>query len=169
MKTYNGYITKLEPHQVFVFGSNLQGFHGAGAAGFATFGINGNVWRNFGYDRWPTGRRGLWNVKGVVEGLQEGEVGKSYAIPTIIRPGARCSIPLSKIKKSISKFYTLAQTKSEWEFLVAYTAKKSLNGYTVQEMASVFAQDPIPENVIFEKEFADIIEESSFTSPLFDL
>jgi len=33
-RVYTGKITKLEPNQVFVFGSNLQGFHGAGAAGY---------------------------------------------------------------------------------------------------------------------------------------
>ena len=32
MKTYKGKINKLEPHQIFVFGSNPQGRHGKGAA-----------------------------------------------------------------------------------------------------------------------------------------
>ena len=30
MKTYKGLIKKLEPNQIFVFGSNTEGRHGAG-------------------------------------------------------------------------------------------------------------------------------------------
>lgn len=52
-------ITSLEPNQVFVFGSNLDGFHGGGAAAAAL--------RHFG---------AIWG-QGV--GLQ----GQSYAIPTM--------------------------------------------------------------------------------------
>lgn len=32
MKTYKGLIEKLEPNQIFVFGSNIEGLHGAGTA-----------------------------------------------------------------------------------------------------------------------------------------
>lgn len=37
MNYYTNDITKLDNDEVFVFGANLQGFHGAGSAGFATF------------------------------------------------------------------------------------------------------------------------------------
>ena len=53
------YIERLAPNEVFVFGSNLQGFHGGGAAAAAL--------RHFG---------AVWG-QGV--GLQ----GQSYAIPTM--------------------------------------------------------------------------------------
>ena len=53
------FITNLEPNEVFVFGSNLAGAHGGGAAAIA--------WRKFG---------AVWG-QGV--GLQ----GQSYAIPTM--------------------------------------------------------------------------------------
>ncbi len=52
-------ITRLEPNEIFVFGSNLAGFHGGGAARFA--------YNNFG---------AIWG-QGV--GLQ----GQCYAIPTM--------------------------------------------------------------------------------------
>lgn len=55
----NEKITHLEPNEIFVFGSNLQGYHGAGAARMAL--------DKFG---------AIWG-KGV--GLQ----GQSYAIPTM--------------------------------------------------------------------------------------
>ncbi|WP_077197585.1 A1S_2505 family phage non-structural protein [Prevotella ihumii] len=55
----NENITKLEPNEVFVFGSNLQGYHSAGAARLALDKF-GAVW-------------------GQGVGLQ----GQSYAIPTM--------------------------------------------------------------------------------------
>lgn len=55
-------IQSLEPNEVFVFGSNLQGFHGGGAASLAA--------RKFG---------AIW---GQAVGLQ----GQSYGIPTMHGP-----------------------------------------------------------------------------------
>ena len=68
MKTYKGierpeytpeYITELKPDEVFVFGSNLEGMHGGGAAWIA--------FRQFG----------------AVMGCGVGLRGQSYAIPTM--------------------------------------------------------------------------------------
>lgn len=68
MRTYNGivrpdytpdWITDLEPDAVFVFGSNIHGGHGGGAAYIA--------WKQFGA------------IMGCGVGLQ----GQSYAIPTM--------------------------------------------------------------------------------------
>lgn len=52
------HVTRLRPHEIFVFGSNTKGMHSDGAAGYAR--------KNFGA------------VYGQAEGLQ----GQSYAIPT---------------------------------------------------------------------------------------
>jgi len=54
------YVDELEPNEVFVFGSNLEGRHRGGAAALAV--------RKFGA------------IKGQAEGLQ----GQSYAIPTVV-------------------------------------------------------------------------------------
>lgn len=157
MKTYRGLITTLEDNQVFVFGSNLSGFHGGGAAGFASFGPGKN-WRDFHYSSKPDGWKGLWNVKGCAEGFQEGLSGKSYAIPTVTEPGARRSISLEEIRKSVLKFYGFAQAHPELEFLVAYSSKgANLNGYSPQEMAIVFLRNPPLDNVIFEEGFSKLI------------
>jgi hypothetical protein len=60
MKRYTeGHITTLAPNEIFVFGSNLQGYHGGGAARIAL--------SKFG---------AIW---GQGDGLQ----GQSYAIPTM--------------------------------------------------------------------------------------
>lgn len=54
-------ITSLQPNEIFVFGSNLGGFHGGGAAELAYISF-GAVW-------------------GQGEGLQ----GQSYALPTMVQ------------------------------------------------------------------------------------
>lgn len=79
-------ITKLESNEVFVFGSNLQGHHGAGAAELAH--------KRFG---------AVW-------GLGVGLAGQSYAIPTMhggvdaIKPYVDQFIEMAKVMKD-KKFY----------------------------------------------------------------
>lgn len=79
-------ITTLQPNEIFVFGSNLAGHHGGGAARVA--------FRNFG---------AVW---GCGAGLQ----GQSYAIPTMqggvetIRPYVDQFIMLAKMLPDL-KFY----------------------------------------------------------------
>ena len=53
------HITELKPNEIFVFGSNLQGYHGGGAARLAM-----NQW-------------------GAVWGQGTGLQGQTYAIPTM--------------------------------------------------------------------------------------
>ena len=48
MRITPDYITRLEPNEIFVFGSNLAGFHGGGAARIA--------YEHFGAE-WEGGRR----------------------------------------------------------------------------------------------------------------
>ena len=159
MQTYSGVINKLGPRDIFVFGSNLSGFHGAGSAGFASFGVAGNRWREFGYAQKPDGWRGLWNVKGQGEGLQHGTVGWSYALPTVVRAGAKRSRTPEQIVASIAEFYTVAARNPNWRFLVAQSVRAGLNGYSGQEMASFFRKaGPIPDNVAFEHAFAALIQ-----------
>ena len=159
-KVYTGLITKLEPNQIFVFGSNMFGFHGGGAAGFATFN-NSDNWRSHDYHLKPNGYKGAWTEKGIAEGIQCGNCGKSYAIPTVYKAGQKRSRTIKQILESIYKFYGYAHFNSSTEFFVAYTNNgRNLNGYSNQEMANMFydANDGIiPENVIFEKEFNHLV------------
>jgi hypothetical protein len=162
MKYYEEYITKLKEDEVFVFGSNKDfGFHGAGSAGFASFGVSGNRWREFDYANKPNGWKGKWNVKGIGEGFQEGTEGKSYAIPTVTRAGAKRSRTQTEIMFSIRKFYKFAYDHPEWNFYVAQDAKGGLNGYSGEEMANMFgniAVGDIPENIYFYKPFYDLVK-----------
>lgn len=155
MKTYNIVPTELKENQIFVFGSNLQGFHGAGSAGYASFNVWGNRWREFEYDKRPNGWRGKWNIKGVGLGLQRGTGGVSYALPTVTSPGHGNQLGKNSIIYNISMLYTTADALSDFEFIVSYSGdtKKNLNGYTSVEMAEMFSANPIPDNIIFEEKF----------------
>jgi hypothetical protein len=159
MKTYKGYVTELKDNQVFVFGSNLDGFHGGGAAGFASFGSGVN-WRSADYYNKPKGWKGKWNVKGVGEGYQEGEEGKSYALPTVVHAGQKRSLNDLEIRLNIEKLYDFAKKNPELEFMVAYChdGSRLLNGYDIEEMANLFAFNEIPDNIVFEEKFSELIE-----------
>lgn len=152
-------ITSLAPNEIFVFGSNRSGFHGAGAAGLACRGDAANTWRD---DPWflkamkaPVGspdRVGKWAVYGVGRGWQQGREGMSYAIQTIERPGLKRSTPLADIEEQLGELFRFADEHSEWTFLMTPIGA-GLSGYTAREMAGVLFNTPgyggyLPENVI---------------------
>jgi len=137
-KTYSGKVTSLQPNQIFVFGSNPEGRHGAGAAKYAK--------DNFGA------------VYGQGEGLQ----GQSYALPTkdlrIKTNNSLRSISAEDITKNIKKLYEVARQNPAKEFLVSDYSESNLNGYTGQEMADMFsAAGPIPSNIVFNENFDKLI------------
>jgi len=158
INTYQSPKTTLLDDEVFVFGSNRDGgFHGCGSAGFASFGKSGNVWREFDYASKPNGWKGKWNVKGASVGPQVGTEGKSYAIPTVTRAGAKRSIPLETIKESIQTFYSFAKSRPHLKFFVAQGIERNLNGYSLFEMWSCYNQPEIPSNVYFSEEFIELV------------
>lgn len=158
IKTYKSPKTSLCDDEVFVFGANSQGFHAGGAAGFATSGDLKFDWRRHCYDSKPNGWKGKWTEKGKL-GPQIGTEGKSYAIPTVTRAGAKRSIPLSEIKKSIEKFYNFAKSRPHLKFFVAQGLSGNLNGYSSEELATIYSGD-IPENVYFDEGFAGLLNKS---------
>lgn len=153
MQKYTAPKITLSENEVFVFGSNLDGFHGAGAAGYASFGEFGNVWRKYNYNNRTDGWKGRWNVKGVAEGFQEGTHGKSYAIPTVTKAGKKRSIPLKDIEASIMELLLFVDNNPHFSFFIAQGAKMGLNGYTPEEMASVYWPLSFCDNVFFEEDF----------------
>lgn len=154
MKTTPEMINSLKDNEVFVFGSNASGFHGAGAAGLACRGISKNTWR---YDQWflkamksPIGspdRVGKWAIYGIAHGFQKGKEGKSYAIETIKRAGQKRSTSLEFITKQLKELMKFAKENPNLEFLVTKIGS-SLAGYNIEEIKSCFdSLDFIPENV----------------------
>jgi len=137
VKYYEGNITP-EPNTVFVFGSNPEGRHGAGAAKIAK------------------------NQFGAKYGQGEGLQGNAYALPTkdlrVKENRGLQSISPEKITESIKSLYDVAKQNPNKEFKVAYrnTTQASLNGYTGLEMIEMFnAAGNIPSNIIFSKEWFD--------------
>ena len=137
MKRYIGNI-EPEPNTIFVFGSNPEGRHGAGAAKIA--------------------REKFGAIYGQGEGLQ----GHAYALPTkdlrVKENNGYRSISKEQIIENIKKLYKCAKEHSNLDFKVAYRniEKPSLNGYTGIEMIKMFDNaGPIPENIWFSQEWHD--------------
>ena len=110
---------------IFVFGSNLRGVHGAGAAAYALK-HHGAMW-------------------GVGEGIQ----GQSYGIPTkdiTIR-----TLPLSSIKEYVQDFIAYAEAYPELDFKVTRIGC-GLAGYTDEQIAPMFQH--APSNCYFDHKWA---------------
>lgn len=151
-------ITKLNPTEVIIIGTNSGGFHGAGAAGLAMRGDAKNNWRDdpafLKAKAAPPDhpdRKGKWAVYGVARGHQIGTEGQSYAIETIVRPGLKRSTPLSEIRKQIMQMLTFADKHPELT-LLATPIGCGLAGYSPTEMDKTWKeaiknQGSLPKNL----------------------
>lgn len=102
-----------DPNAVFVFGSNLKGKHGAGAARIAV------------------------QQYGALPGYGEGWVGRSYAIPTKVMPNHRYGRDLASIAMSVRTFLATARESPSHTFVVTRVGC-GLAGYTDAQMAPLF-------------------------------
>ena len=150
-------ITVLAENEVFIFGSNRDGFHGMGAAGQAMRGNPDRDWRNdpafmAAKNSLPGDSRriGLWTVYGVGRGPARGRSGRSYAVQTTERAGKKRSTPLTKIAEQLSALCTFAAARPQLNFLVTPVGEK-LAGYSASEMSGVWQSllVPLPENLRF--------------------
>jgi len=117
-------IQSLKPNELFVFGSNLAGSHGAGAAAQAR--------KDFGAE---------W-------GVGEGITGQSYAFPTLDENlGKRTD---EELKKSVLELYETCEENSNKTFLLTPVGT-GIAGYSVDYMKSLFTNPP--ENLIMPEEF----------------
>ena len=135
-KTYSGLIHYLNDSQIFVFGSNTQGRHGKGAA--------------------LTARVKFGAIYGKPEGIQ----GKSFAIITKdLTKKAHPSRTTAQIISQINKLYEYATLHPDKEFIIAYKCgDHNLNAYSSEDMAKMFASRDIPENIIFDKLFYELVK-----------
>ena len=131
MKTYTGKIYKLNPNQIFVFGSNTQGRHGAGAAKIAV------------------------EKFGAIYGVASGRQNQSYAIITKdLTKYKHPSISKERILEQIKILYEYAKEYCYNEYYVVYSGEgENLNGYTPLEMSEMFNSFEIPDNMVFEDKF----------------
>jgi len=97
---------------IFVFGSNLAGRHGKGAALHAR------------------------KIFGAVYGQGIGRQGSSYAIPT--KDGSLQTLPLSSIRRYVAEFIAYARQHPELTFMVTAVGC-GLAGYKPDQIAPMFA------------------------------
>lgn len=113
---------------VFVFGSNLAGIHGGGAA------------------RWAYENRGAeW-------GVGFGLTGTSFAIPTMDWDIE--TLPLREIEKFVRKFLKFANARPDLEFQITPIGCGRA-GYTPEQIAPMFRDAPA--NVIMPEEFRAVL------------
>ncbi len=122
-------ITSLKANEIFVFGSNLAGRHGRGAALIAK--------RKFGA-KWGQGY---------------GLMGQSYGICT---KGRKLDIlPLTRISVHIINFIKFAVANPQLHFLVTPIGC-GLAGYSPKDIAPLFFRNEIPENVSLPESFWEL-------------
>lgn len=125
-------ITQLKENQIFLFGSNEKGVHGAGAAKLAL------------------------NKFGARYGVGRGLQGQSYALPT--KDFDIETLPLFDIKRNIKEFVDFATANPQYEFLTSKIGC-GLAGYTVDQIGALFTNFIIPSNVILPFEFAKYVKD----------
>ena len=128
--------------KVIVFGSNSQGFHGAGSAGYAMRGTPLNTWRkdpDFLRAMKGPDKRGKWAVLGVSRGFQQGKCksGASYAIETCTKPGAKRSLSLYEIVEQVEELIDFIKEHPDFQFgLTGFGAGYS--GWPVETMKPIW-------------------------------
>ena len=151
MKYYEGLIGNLKDNEVFVFGSNPEGRHGAGAAKFALMKFGAKYWNGRGIQ----GNAYALVTKNLKKGYVEKSTGKKYDFS-----GER-SVSLPDIRINIEELYKYATENPEKSFMIAYQANsKNLNGYSDIEIFNVFNKNiEVPKNIIFNDSFKKFYKE----------
>lgn len=117
-----------QPNAVFVFGSNLAGLHGGGAA------------------------RAAHKKYGAEWGVGYGAKGRSYALPTMSSIGH--VLRLDEIAIHATRFLQHAAAHPESTFVLTRIGC-GIAGYSDSEIAPLFANAPA--NVVLPHEWADLV------------
>ena len=128
------HIDKLRQNEIFVFGSNLNGWHGGGAALIA-------------HERF-----------GAKLGISEGFTGKTYAIPTLDENMEKVSV--EELAVSLSRFFVEVKNHQEYVFYLTKIGC-GIAGWSVEEVRRIFwlvvdkftYSGNLPNNLIIPKEF----------------
>lgn len=124
-------IFHLNPYQVFVFGSNLSGFHGAGAAKTAL--------------EW-----------GAIMGVGKGLSGQTYALPTKSKD-VKTTLSIEEIQIYVQEFIEFAKITPTKEFLVTEIGC-GLAGLTPEQVAPLFKDCLEMFNVWLPERFIKVIK-----------
>lgn len=131
MKIIKEFITSLEPNEIFVFGSNLSGVHGAGAA-----------------------RQAL--KFGAQYGNPKGLQGKTYAIPTKDK-SIYNTLDINEIKEYVNEFLLFADTNRHLHFLVTEIGC-GLAGLSIMHVAPLFKKALDMENISLPARFISFLQ-----------
>lgn len=122
-------ISLTKKNQIFVFGSNLAGRHGKGAALAA--------YKNYGAEY----------------GVGVGRTGRCYAIPT--KSQLFMTLPLPRIWNYVDDFIEYAKKNPKLEFLVTPFGT-GLAGYDHKDIMIMFEERILPNNIIFPQVWLDL-------------
>ena len=128
-KYFDGRIEELQPNEIFVFGSNLAGIHGAGAA------------------------RTAMQCFGAVFGRGIGRTGKCYAIPT--KDEDIQTMPTQKIGTFVDVFVEYARFNPDKLFYVTQIGC-GLAGHSPRDIAPMFKR--APSNCVFDEEWRKYLD-----------
>jgi len=144
-------ITEMTGNNIFVFGSNPAGINGAGAAKTAmSFGAK------YGVGRGLQGNTYALVTKNLKAGFTEKSTGITYE-----KEGYR-SVSPEQISENVEELYECARQNPHLKFFITYQhetwpngqPKKSLNGYTSEEMWGFLTDNKdIPDNIRFHESF----------------
>ena len=123
-----GLVVRHPAGMIFVFGSNLAGRHGKGAALFAKL--------NYGAE----------------QGVGEGLTGSAYTIPTKDRNLRTRTLP--EVATSIDKYLKFAIDNPD-KFFLTTPIGTGLAGFTKKEIANIFQTRELPSNIVFSKEWME--------------
>ena len=122
-------ITLLKPNEIFVFGSNEAGIHGAGAA-----------------------KRAI--QFGATYGQGFGFSGQTFAIPT--KDWHIKTLSIKEIDAYVSRFMDFAKENTQYTFLVTPIGT-GLAGYTAKEIAPLFIRALDMENIALPESFWELL------------
>lgn len=120
IKDKDGFVQQLDSNEVFVFGSNMNGYHYGGAA-----------------------QRALdW---GAIMGIGVGRQGKTYAIPTLDTDMSK--LPLTTVKYFLDEFFNYVKLFPNTNFLLTRIGQ-GIAGFSKEEIESIMPDD-MPSNVFY--------------------
>jgi hypothetical protein len=125
-------ITKLKDNEIFVFGSNEDGVHGAGAAKQALEEFGANWGQGFG------------------------SAGQTFAIPT--KDWNIQVLPLEVIKHYVIRFLAYVKVNPKYKFLLTEIGC-GLSGYSPEDIAPMFKTGMYLNNLVMPERFVKVLQE----------
>jgi hypothetical protein len=131
----------MKKNAVFVFGSNLSGIHGAGAARHANMGL-----------KFPWGKGEGFSAYGLGNTAEA-----AYALPT---KGLKISfMTLEQVRPHVAKFIEFATAHPDMDFQVTQVGC-GLGGFTKEAIAPLF--EDAPSNCYFDTAWEDLLPDAQF-------